>query len=277
MALGDSEPEEAITEEEIRGEEPQAKRSRNAFTALMAPKPKTAAPPPRTSRGGNPFRDRMGLGAYLEAPTSYPAARVIAHSDAFVLINDRFPKATVHTLLLPRDPARNLLHPFVALDDPGFLAAVRAETARLKALVATELQRRLGPASRADAARQAVLNGVAEPSVAGELPPGRDWAAEVICGVHAVPSMHHVHVHVLSRDMHSETLKHRKHYNSFNTPFLVDIDDFPLALDDPRRSTKEAGYLRWDMKCWRCGRNFGNQFQKLKTHLDEEYEEWRKQ
>ncbi|KAJ4250517.1 aprataxin-like protein [Fusarium torreyae] len=276
---GSEQEEEAITKEEIHGEEPPPKtQSRNAFAELMAPKRKT---PPSTSstrpaRSGNPFKDRMGLGAYLEDPASYPSSRVIYHNDDFVAIHDRYPKATIHTLLLPRSSKYNLLHPFEALDDPEFLASVKAETQRLKALVAKELQRRLGAHSQSDAQRQAVLDGDAEPDKSGELPKGRDWAAEVKAGVHAVPSMRHLHVHVLSRDMYSEALRHRKHYNSFNTPFLVDLDDFPLAADDARRDTKEEAYLRWDMKCWRCDQNFKNQFQKLKGHLAEEYETWKK-
>ncbi|KAM0297701.1 hypothetical protein HYE67_007128 [Fusarium culmorum] len=278
MSHQDSEPEEAITKEEIRGEEPQKKANHNAFTELMTPKRKT---PPSTvasrpARSGNPFRDRMGLGAYLEDPASYPSSRVIYHNDDFVAINDRYPKATIHTLLLPRSSKHNLLHPFDALDDPEFLASVRAETQRLKTLVVKELQRSFGAHSHSDAHRQAVLEGDAEPDKSGELPGGRDWTTEVKVGVHAVPSMKHLHVHVLSRDMFSEALRHRKHYNSFNTPFLVDLDDFPLPADDARRHTKEEAYLRWDMKCWRCERNFGNQFQTLKGHLAEEYEVWKK-
>ncbi|KAH7152414.1 HIT-like domain-containing protein [Dactylonectria estremocensis] len=280
IAHDGSEPDEAMNKEEIcGGEAPPKPKMRNAFSELMSRKPKTPATPPpaKIPRGGNPFKDRMGLGVYLEDPASYPSSRVISHSDDFVLINDRYPKAVIHTLLLPRSADHNLMHPFDAFDDPDFLASVKAETTRLKALAAKELQRRLGHGSQRDAARQAVLNGDAEPPADGELPPGRDWDADIICGVHAVPSMRHLHVHVLSCDMHSETLRHRKHYNSFTTPFLVDVDDFPLSPDDPRRNTKEAGYMRWDMKCWRCGRNFGNQFQKLKAHLDDEYEQWRRQ
>lgn len=242
-----------------------------------APQPKPTCPPPRTSRGGNPFKDRMGLGAYLDDPASLPPSLVIAHSPSFVSIRDRYPKSTIHALLLPRSPQHNLQHPFDAFDDPVFLASVRAEASTLKTLVASELRRRLGPHSRRDAALQSVLDGDAEPPEDGALPAGRDWAAEVMVGVHAVPSMRHLHVHVLSRDMRSESLRHRKHYNSFNTPFLVSLDDFPLRDDDPRRDTKEAGYLRRDLRCWRCGRNFGNQFQKLKAHLEEEFDQWKRE
>lgn len=242
----------------------------------MAPKPKATRKPKHST--GNLFQSRMGLGAYLVDPASWPSSAVIYHTDDFVIIHDKFPKATVHTLLLPRSAKHNLQHPFDALEDAEFLATVRAEAHKLKVLAAKELQRRLGAYSAADAKRQAILDGNAEldPGSGGELPAGRDWAAEIMCGVHAVPSMSHIHIHVLSRDMHSAAMKHRKHYNSFTTPFLVDIDDFPLAKDDPRRDTRQAGYLRRDLKCWRCGRNFGNQFQRLKEHLDVEFDAWKK-
>lgn len=246
----------------------------------MAPKKKAPgreAPKAAYSRGGNPFKDRMGLGAYLGDPAAFPASVVIAHDADFVTIHDKFPKATVHTLILPRSAAINLKHPFDALADPAFLAKVKAQVATTKALVAAELQRLLGSYSRSEAARQAVLDGDVDGGEDGRLPEGRDWLAEVRVGVHAVPSMSHVHVHVLSRDMHSPKLRHRKHYNSFNTPFLVDMEDFPLAEDDPRRDTKHEGYMGWDLKCWRCGRNFGNKFAQLKEHLDMEFDEWKRE
>ena len=242
------------------------------------PKPRhvsssSASPRPK---GGNPFKDRMGLGAYLSEPAAYEPSRVIYHTPDFVVIYDKFPKATVHTLLLPRSDERNLQHPFDAFADPDFLAKVRGEAARLKKLAAKQLRTKVGASSRAEATREAALNGE-DDAAGGELPPGRDWEKEIMCGVHAVPSMSHLHVHVLSRDMHSECVKHRKHYNSFNTPFLVDLDDFPLPEDDPRRDTKREGYLQRDMKCWRCGRNFGNQFKKLKDHLEDEFQEWKRE
>ncbi|RYO89289.1 hypothetical protein DL766_000926 [Monosporascus sp. MC13-8B] len=230
------------------------------------------------------FKARDGLGAYVADPASFPASRVVFHDASFVAINDLYPKASVHTLLLPRDAALRRLHPFDALGNPGnaaFLAAVREQAARLRRLVAKELQRRYGRFSRADAAREAVLDGGGAPAgeggEAGKLPRGRDWEAEVRVGVHARPSMNDLHVHALSRDMFSECLRHRKHYNSFNTPFFVDLADLPLAPDDPRRHPGRAGYLDADLTCWRCGRNFGNRFKQLKEHLAHEFEEWKKE
>lgn len=238
----------------------------------MKPKPKPKPAEPDRSTGGNPFRNRMGLGEYLDDPASFPASVVIAHDPDFVVIHDKFPKATVHTLILPRSPSVNMKHPFDALKDPAFLAQVRSQAEKVKKMVAAELQRKLGAGSRSEKTRQDVLDGKVD---ADEIPEGRDWLAEVKCGVHAVPSMTHLHVHVLSRDSRSACVKHRKHYNSFNTPFLVPLEDFPLAEDDPRRNTREHRYLARDLVCWRCGQNFGNKFTKLKEHLEEEFRKWK--
>jgi aprataxin len=245
----------------------------------MKPKPKP--PPPTTtkqshsltSKATHAFKNRDGLGLYLLNPSTFPSSRVIYHNAAFVAIHDLYPKSTVHTLLLPRSQAHNLQHPFDAFQDAQFLSAVQVETAKLRDLVARELKRRLSAGSKSDQARAVAIKEGRE----GDVPNGRDWLAEVKVGIHAHPSMNHLHVHVFSRDMHSECLKHRKHFNSFNTPFLIDVADFPLREDDPRRHPGREGYLDRGLKCWRCGREFGNKFKALKEHLEVEFEEWKKE
>ena len=246
----------------------------------MAPKPKKLQEPQPLSlkrsafTGG--FKARDGLGTYTADPASFPSSRVIYHNESFVVINDLYPKSTVHTLLLPRSP-RSRLHPFDAFEDPEFHAAVQAETARLKRLVAKELQRRYGRFSAQDKSREDILNEKVEWQDGKPLPVGRDWEKELLVGIHAHPSMNDLHVHVLSRDMKSEYMRHRKHYNSFTTPFLIDVADFPLAADDPRRHPGRQGYLNSDLRCWRCGKNFEKRFKQLKEHLDLESEEWKKE
>ncbi|KAG5986694.1 hypothetical protein E4U43_005395, partial [Claviceps pusilla] len=268
-------------------------------TALMAPKPK---PNPdqkhRQKHHDNPRR--LALGAYLcRPPSSFPPNTIIFQTPDFVAIHDRYPKSTIHTLLLPRSPAHNLLHPFEAFRDPLFLHQVQQQVRRLETLVARELQRRLGRYSLQERARQAVLDGGDMPDGPpetpaqdetghdetshdgnnnGHLPPGRDWQVEVLSGVHAVPSMSHLHIHVLSRDMHSEAMRHRKHYNSFTTGFLVDVMDFPLRDGDAESSGRGRGrgrFLDSELTCWRCGRGFGHRFKMLKEHLEEEFVRWR--
>ena len=221
------------------------------------------------------FLGRNGLGAYIASPESFPSSRVISASDKFVVINDLYPKSSVHLLLLPRDPAKTLLHPYKAFEDAEFLAEVREEVRKLRVLVAKELRRRYGRFSTMDKAREDAMD--ADPTTAEEdLPPGRDWSKDVMSGVHAHPSMNNLHVHVISVDRESDRMRHRKHYNSFATPFFVPLEDFPLDLDDKRRHPGREGYLDSDLKCWKCGKNFRNKFSRLKEHLTEEFELWRK-
>lgn len=312
------------------------------------PKPK---PRPRggsfraiADAGFRKFQSRDALGMYIDNPGAYMGTKtygatpnanpnatlsvtgqVIYYSDSFVAIHDKFPKASVHCLLLSRDPRFYQQQPVFLLsrrDDIGkaFRHAIIAEAEKLRTIVAAELRRRFGKFSAADALREAVLRGEADTDSSQRLPAGRDWSKDVVVGVHARPSMSHLHVHVFSRDMHSEKVRNRKHYNSFTTPFLVPLDEFPLAADDPRQphdarmhggglhpgtaddagdagdSDEDSGgeadgggrgnsrqphhhvnYLQNDMKCWRCGKNFGNRFQELKRHLDVEFEAWKRE
>ena len=242
-----------------------------------------AAPSAKPSVGS-----RDGLGAYLASPTSFPT-RIVYHTTEFVAVRDAFPKSSVHLLLLPYTQLSKV-HPIEAFDrDPSLLAACKAEAAKAVTLVASELRHHFGRFSAQDRARfeameQADLSPDGDGGTgqeAGEgpkasLPLGRDWEREVLTGVHAGPSMNHLHVHVLSRDRRSPFLRHRKHYNSFATPFLISLDEFPLAPDDARRQPMRGGYSEADLICWRCGKNFGRRFKNLKAHIEDvEFKEWK--
>ncbi|KAL4958053.1 HIT-like domain-containing protein [Aspergillus filifer] len=253
---------------------------RNAFTELLSSK--TKQPKPSSSSGlakgtakqaPKSYNPRDGLGAYIGKPETYPPNVVVYHNADFVVIHDLFPKATLHLLLLPRDTSKTLLHPVQAFDDAEFLSKVKEEVKKVRALAAGELRRIHGKYSALDKERQNALDAEPPPDI---LPKGRNWESELMCGIHAHPSMNHLHVHVISKDRYSDRLKHRKHYNSFSTPFFIDIDDFPLAEGDPRRDPDRQGYLKRDFICWRCGRNHGNQFNALKRHLEEEFDQWKR-
>ncbi|CAL3969111.1 unnamed protein product [Diplocarpon coronariae] len=253
-----------------------ASSSRNAFSALMSKRkasPSSSGPPKKVQSKNGAF-GRDSLGAYIDNPRKYEASRVVFYDDDFVAVNDRYPKSSVHTLLLPRSHQHTLQHPFDAFEDAEFLARVREQAAKLKQIVGEELQRRYGKFSQQDIPRERVLNGEVVLANGEELPVGRDWQKEVQVGIHAHPSMNHLHIHVLSVDRYSEFLKHRKHYNSFATPFFVDLAEFPLAKDDERRTRRSPNR---NMQCWRCGKNFENKFARLKEHLKEEFDDWKKE
>ena len=252
--------------------------SRTATSTLRA-SARTTSTPTET------FYGRDALGAYISSPSTFPSSIVLSHSEHFVTLHDRFPKSSIHLLLLPRDPDISHLHPFAAFTatDPEFLETVRREIAALKQLAAAELKRKFGSFSALERRREEVLGRNEDRRLAGRLheqaeedvPDGRDWSQDVMAGVHAGPSMNHLHVHVVSKDFVSDRMRHRKHYNSFHTPFFIDLDDFPLDKNDPRRHPGREGYLAQELRCWRCGKGFGNRFRQLKAHLEGEFEDWK--
>ncbi|KAH0346042.1 HIT-like protein, partial [Aureobasidium melanogenum] len=197
-------PQEAITEDEMVGMElPDTKtkiNSKNAFTELMSKKP---TDPEKSGKHANSdkakpkmsFDRRDGLGVYTVDPDAYD--RVLFNNEHAVIIKDMFPKSSVHLLVLPKSD-RNLLHPFKAFEDPQLLADIKVEVERAKQMVASELRRKYGQFSKSEQARIQARDSDDPPEV---LPEGRDWMKEIITGVHAVPSMNHLHVHVMSRDM----------------------------------------------------------------------------
>ena len=93
--------------------------SKNAFSELMMPKVKKAPKKPAKTTTKkdvilppvpgmyHPGNSRDGLYPYIAAPESQ--GRVILHDPSFVLIQDKYPKATVHLLLLPRDLEKTTL------------------------------------------------------------------------------------------------------------------------------------------------------------------------
>jgi aprataxin len=112
---------------------------------------------------------------------------------------------------------------------------------------------------------------------ADHLPPGRDWRSEVEVGIHAPPSLGHLHVHIVSKDRCGPRMESGSQYNQFVTPFFVSIDEFPLPKDDPRRSGNlQALYLQRNLGCWRCSGDFGNDFSMFKAHLQKELDEWKR-
>ena len=214
---------------------------------------------------------RDGLAAYTDDPASFPSTRVVYYNEKFVVINDLFPKATVHLLILPRDQRKSIMRPQEAFDDLQFLADCVAEEKKVCEIAISELRRKLGQFSAAERTRNEAMESDELPD---ELPAGRDWDKEIMSGTHANPSMNHLHIHVLSRDLHSECLKKSNHYLSFTTDFFIRLHEYPIAEDDPRRNYK---HFPNDMHCWRCGRNFKNKMAQLKAHLEEEFEQWKKQ
>lgn len=142
---------------------------------------------------------------------------------------------------------------------------------QVRKMAEQELRRELGRFSKQERKRTEAMN---QDNAPAELPPGRDWSLDIMTGTHANPSMNHVHIHVLSRDLVSECMKKTNHYLSFTTDFFIGMDQFPLPHNDHRRKYR---HLPKDMVCWRCGEPFQNRITKLREHLLEELEHWKRE
>ncbi|KAF9069943.1 hypothetical protein BDP27DRAFT_666644 [Rhodocollybia butyracea] len=101
-------------------------------------------------------------------------------------------------------------------------------------------------------------------------------------GFHGAPSMHHLHLHVISSDLCSERLKNKKHYNSFHPKlgFFLHIDDVlswfdaaPSYYDEMSKLDTHAyeKLLKEDLICWNCEAPMKN-IPTLKSHLQEEWD-----
>lgn len=263
-------------------------RKRNAFSELMSPNPKIQKPsdsvPDITTvpHHAHPSHFSKALIPYIQHPENYPS-EVVTFNDHIVLLKDRFPKSIVHLLLLARDPKYHNMKPTEAFSkqhdaDGSFLALMKDEADKARRLAASELRRLISKYSSRHSAREKWLE---DESGTGhredeQEPVGREYADDIRVGVHAQPSMASLHIHIISRDMASEKLKHKKHYNSFNTLFFVELQEFPLLDGDARLDGEfTEKLLRRDLQCWRCGRDFKNQFVKLREHLKEEVERWK--
>ncbi|KNC82942.1 hypothetical protein SARC_04789 [Sphaeroforma arctica JP610] len=93
-------------------------------------------------------------------------------------------------------------------------------------------------------------------------------------GIHAIPSVRQLHIHVISQDFDSERLKNKKHWNSFTTEYFIDTDELLAMLKAKGEvkvdSEKVQAALKRDMKCHVCDqplRNIPLLKKHIKTHL----------
>ncbi|KAL2509968.1 transcription factor bHLH [Forsythia ovata] len=73
-------------------------------------------------------------------------------------------------------------------------------------------------------------------------------------GYHSVPSMRQLHLHVISQDFNSQHLKNKKHWNSFNSPFFRDSVDVIQEVSNHGKVVlkNEDNILSMELRCHRC-------------------------
>ncbi|XP_072318622.1 aprataxin [Eucyclogobius newberryi] len=88
-------------------------------------------------------------------------------------------------------------------------------------------------------------------------------------GYHAIPSMSHVHLHVISQDFDSPCLKNKKHWNSFTTDYFVESKDVLQMLESNGGVSVKEGtseLLKLPLRCHICQKELST-IPALKEHL----------
>ncbi|XP_012943520.1 aprataxin [Aplysia californica] len=155
---------------------------------------------------------------------------VIDADEDLVTIKDKYPKAKFHFLILPRRKIPNLKS--LTREDLDLLEKMHQKGEKIANRANEELQFRFG--------------------------------------YHAVPSMSHLHMHVISQDFNSPCLKTKKHWNSFVTDYFVDSKAVIKSIQKHGQwnVNKEEmdQLLKQDLKCHICKKMFRT-IPELKAHI----------
>ncbi|OAY74302.1 Transcription factor bHLH140 [Ananas comosus] len=157
---------------------------------------------------------------------------VLEMSNEFVILNDLYPKAKKHVLVLSR------------LDGLDSLEDAKKEHLPLLR-------------SMHSAGVKWVQKFLSE-----------DSSLSFRLGYHSVPSMRQLHLHVISQDFDSTHLKNKKHWNSFTTMFFRDSVDVIQEIEQygAAKVSGDEKLLAMELRCHRC-RSAHPNIPKLKSHI----------
>jgi aprataxin len=150
--------------------------------------------------------------------------------DKVIIIKDKYPKAKYHFLVMPKENIPNLKS--LRKENVALLEHMQEKGKEIADKSDDELQFRLG--------------------------------------YHAVPSMSHLHLHVISQDFDSLCLKNKKHWNSFTTEYFVDSEEIVKELEQNGKVVKDVTssqeLLKKNLKCHVCKTEPAT-IPALKTHI----------
>ncbi|CAC5381891.1 APTX [Mytilus coruscus] len=105
-----------------------------------------------------------------------------------------------------------------------------------------------------------------------ELSKSSDAERQFRYGYHSIPSMSHLHLHVISQDFDSPCLKNKKHWNSFTTEYFIDSKDIIKTLEKTGKVEHESFHftslLKSDLRCHVCKKEIKT-IPALKTHIQQ--------
>lgn len=209
--------------------------------------------------------------------TSLPADVLLSHTEKTMTIFDAYPKSLWHFLVLPR------IHRVTQPNNLTGDSNSTNETFSSQDLSNLTTLLKLG---RSRAKQQLLLlkeEGLrCKEHIQKEMIKSYGFSWEVWMGFHAIPSMEHLHLHVLSGDLRKDTMKTKKHYNSFHPTlgFFLHIDHVISWCDveEPKfkelsslKSSKYEGLLKQNLNCFYCEERMKN-MPILKSHLNTEFQ-----
>lgn len=205
---------------------------------------------------------KFALEHYIKSPGEFADDEVVFFDDKAVIIRDKFAKSVCHLLVLSRDPQLTRKHPTKAL------------TLEVKKELYCYIDRAQDYVYRFFTERYQLIKPDPFFDDLDENLSKESFIDNFVqVGVHSVPSMANLHIHVMTKDLHSDRLKNKKHFNSFTTSFFVPWHNLPLEQIPEPRSTEELWLKKSDLVCQYCSKNFSNKFAKLKQHLTLEFDE----
>lgn len=264
--------------------------------SAFAPYPSRVSPADSTTPGGTPAKGSGTPSSLLssrenesrkekgvEKTSSKPTSFVLYRDEVCILVNDAYPKSTVHGLILPLDPSLLSLNELLGPNapdasissslassaaageraQPGFIpisydgAIANADSTKTTTPVASQWISR--PQNHVQLLEHMCSVGDAYVQFLQRTEPEKYANRRFITGFHALPSLAPLHMHLVSMDLESPCLKNKKHYNSFSTYFFLTSD---RILDDLRtnhritinQDTKTlAKYESQPMECLWCG------------------------
>ncbi|KIP09607.1 hypothetical protein PHLGIDRAFT_46286, partial [Phlebiopsis gigantea 11061_1 CR5-6] len=193
-------------------------------------------------------------------PSRLPGSVLFAHTDTSLTVFDAFPKSYFHLLVLPR-PRR----PF-EIEDMDNLRTLLKKDKEAAKLVLLDL------GEAAQRARERIKDEMLKRF-------GFKW--DIWTGFHAGPSMAHLHLHVISADLRGDSMKNKKHYNSFHPKlgFFIHFDEVMSWFDAEPSFYKQKSALRPQayldllkepLQCFYCYEEIKN-MPLLKEHLKAEF------
>lgn len=211
---------------------------------------------------------------------------VLYRDEACVLVNDAYPKSTVHALILPLDPSLqslNDLNGSLCTSSSSSFPRGRGEgrgtreeeTSSIAPFSSTSESPSSSSSSSCTTSEQSQwtvrpqnhiqllehMCRVADSYVQflQKVEPTKYANRRFITGFHSLPSLPQLHMHLISMDLESPCLKHKKHYNSFSTYFFLTSD---RIVDDLKKNqyitlnqdtSTLAQYEKQAMECLWCG------------------------